>query len=464
MKNKSIKKSYIHFIGHSAEGVTGSAYLVNHKQYQVLLDFGMVQGEGDIYSNYKANYDLCHKIRPKLLDAIIITHENIDHFGLLPYIYSKGANCTTYVPQGIAKYIKILLEDSLKIMQSDSIKIEKKKGRKAPLLYSQQDIDKTMEHIIEIPYRYPININSDIKFEFISAGHIQHSASIILTLKRGFIVTKIYYSGDIGPDKKQLYVEERETPDCFDIGIVENTYNIESRPNNAKDREKDLEKIVSIVNEYNKVLIPAFALNRSQVILTELYNLWKQNKIPHDIKVVFDAPLGIKISKCWDGEVWEEVWNWKNLIKVEDYDSSINLTKQLKKCIVIAGAGMLNAGRILGWLKASLGDSNNHLVFIGFCPPDGLPAEIKSNQKYVNVDGETIKNNCNYTELRSFSSHACYQELLSFYSKFDCKKICLVHGDQQHKPAFANVLQDRLIEQGKSTRVICTNKDQKIYF
>lgn len=463
MINKPLKRSYISFNCNSSEEVTGSAYVVHHKEYQIMLDCGMIQGHGDIYSNYQANREQCKKFKPKTIDAILISHSNIDHFGLLPYLYAHGCAATTFVPEGNKDILKILLEDSLKIMISDCQKIERKHGKKAHPLYTQADIDRTLDNIVEIPFNYTININSDVSFEFLYAGHIRHSASIYLTLKRGSIIKRVYYTGDIGQKKPQLYTEPRQSPKRFNVGIVENTYNIPTRPNNIKDRPKDLEKIVSIVNEYQRTIIPAFANNRGQVILTELYHLWEQGKIPHNIKVYYDSPLGQKISAIWEDEEWDKVYEWPNLFKLKDIQASYNAQKRNDKCVVVASAGMCNAGRVVSWLKSSIGRTDAYLLFIGYCPGEGLAADIKANKKEISIEGETIQNKCNYTELRSFSSHCDYYGLIDFYSNLDCDCLCLVHGDMDGKVEFAKVLKDKIGSQGKSSRVIAVNADSKIY-
>lgn len=464
MKDKSIKRSYISFDCNASHDVTGSCYIINHKQYQMMLDCGLIQGKRDIYTTYKANKEQCRKFRPKLIDAILISHSNIDHFGLLPYLYSRGCTATIYVPEGNKSIIKLLLEDSLKIMLSDCQKIERRHGKKAIPLYTQNDIEKTLNQMVEIPFDYTVNINADISFEFLSAGHIKDSASIYVTLKRGAVVKYIYYSGDIGGIQSQLYTAPRRTPRYFDIGICENTYNVAIRPNNIKDRDKDLEKIVSIVNEYRKIIIPAFANNRGQIILTELYHLWQQGKLPHDIKIYYDSPLGQKISALWDDDKWGQVYSWSNLYKVRDIQDTINLQQREEKCIIVASAGMCNAGKITSWLKALVDKGDTHLIFIGYCPSEGVAADIKSNKKEITIDGETIKNNCNYTELRSFSSHASYEELIDYYTN-QCRfnKLALVHGEYANKVEFAHTLQDILSSQGKSSRVIAVNADTKIY-
>lgn len=465
MSNKSQDRSSISFLGNSAVGVTGSAYLIKHKQWNILLDYGLIQGTGNIYSDYQANREQARKFKPKEITSIIISHTNIDHFGMLPYLYSRGCSATAYVPLGCKKFIEVLLADTLKIMQSDCVKIQNKHGKKTTCLYGEADIQCTLSHIVEIPFNYRININQDISFSFLQAGHIQHAASIYLTLKRGSIVKRIYYTGDIGGPDKQLYVEDRQMPDKFDIGILESTYNTPARPNNKKDRENDLNKIVSVVEDYRKVLIPCFAQNRSQVIITEVHRLWEQHKIPNDIKVYFDAPLGIRLSDIWDGEEWQDVWAWKNLIKLTDYAQSQEAqSNREEKCIVVAGAGMCNSGRIVSWLGNYLSDRNTHLLFVGYCPPYGLAHEIKSCCKYVSIDGKTADNNCNYTELRSFSSHASYEELIDFYGEIQGEKYYLVHGDYEPKVEFAKTLQDHLSKLNRSTKVIATNYDTKCYF
>ena len=220
---------------------------------------------------------------------------------------------------------------------------------------------------------------------------------------------------------------------------------------------------MSIVNEYNRTIIPAFANNRGQVILTELYHLWQDGKIPRDIKVYYDSPLGQKISNIWEDEEWEKVYAWPNLYKVKDIQDSYRLQHTQDKAIVVASAGMCNAGRIVSWLKASVGNPKTHLLFIGYCPAEGIAADIKSNNREITIDGETIPNRCNYTELKSFSSHCSYYGMLDFYGSLEFDKLCLVHGESKNKVEFAHVLQDKLASQGKSSRVIAVSSASKIY-
>ena len=131
--------------------------------------------------------------------------------------------------------------------------------------------------------------------------------------------------------------------------------------------------------------------------------------------------------------------------------------------MVVASAGMCNAGRVVSWLKNSIERTDTHLLFIGYCPNEGLAAEIKSNKKEITIEGETIQNKCNYTELRSFSSHCDYYGLLDFYSSLTCDCLCLVHGEMNGKVEFAKTLKDKLASNGKSARVIAVNADTKIY-
>lgn len=463
MKTSSTKKSYINLLSNASCDVTGSCHAIHHQKNVVLLDCGLIQGVGDVYTNYRVNVEQLKKLRPKTVDACIISHQNIDHVGNCPYLYARGFRGKTYIPMGLKETIELLLRDSLHINQSDCLRIQSK-GRKATPFYSEQDIDITLANMVEVPYHKVVNITSDIWFEYYPAGHLIHSASVLVTLKSGYNQKKIWYSGDIGSSNIQRYVEPREIPAHFNVGIVENTYNSPTRLSSPKDRSTDLQKIETIVQDYKRVIIPSFAMMRSQIILTELYHMWEDGKLPKDIRVYFDTPLGIRLSEIFEGgEEWDKVWNWSNLHKLMEYNSSQAVQTKDEKCIVVASAGMCENGRIVSWLKSSLPKPDTHVIFIGYCPETGVAADIKSTQKEIKIDKEVVANNANYTELRSFSSHENYWGLLDTYSSLNCDRLYLVHGNQENKVEFAKVLQDKIAEQNKSYRVVAAQSDQRIY-
>lgn len=460
VKGKGTSKPYIHFIGNSSVDVTGSMHHVRFNKYSLLLDAGMIQG-GDIVSNYVQNKEQLKKIKPKEIDYIILSHVHIDHSGLIPALFARGCNAHVYVPYGSTKFLKLLWEDSLKIHISDCQKIESKHGRKASPLYSQHDIDKVLMRCIEVQYGHQYFINEYMSFKYISAGHIVNSAQIYLKLKDGNIVRRIGYTGDIGGNTERPFVDKRGIMPYVDILIGENTYNSKSRPNNIKDRSNDIAKISSIISEYNKILIPCFSLQRTQelLILLDEYGFIEQ------CPVYLDSPLAYKLCKIWDdGQVWLE-FILKKIKIVEEYEQSRLLQESNEHCIIISASGFLQGGRVMNHLKTVLPDRNNHIIFIGYAGENNLASQIKSGQKEVVIDGENIINAANITELRSFSSHASYEELIEYYTaRCRYNKLALVHGNFEDKVVFAHYLQNIISNDGKSARVVAVNQDQKIYF
>ena len=464
---KHVNKAYIQFIGNASSDVTGSAYRVKFGSSDVLLECGMIQDGRDIYSLYQANKRFMDSFYIKGLTCSIAPHGNHnDHMGLYPALFHKGYKGSVFIPEGNKKFLEIMWADSLKIMESDSIKIEKKWNKPAPPLFNEKDIATALEHLIEIPYNYPIHLSDELIFEFLPSGHIINSASVLMTLKNSRGDTKrIYYSSDIGAAINHHYVIPRQTPRQFDIGIVENTYNSPMRPNNPKDTINDIRKIKSIVNDYQCTIFPSFALARSQEILTTLYVMWERGELPKDIKIYYDTPLGKKLSDIYtDDELWQRVWAWENVIKIDSFEDSLMYQMQNDKWCVIASSGMMNAGRVVSWIKSKLPLITTHICFIGYTPEEGLAADIKSCAKRVEIDGQKVKNMANYTELRSFSSHCDYKGLLDFYSSLQCNRLLLVHGNQDDKVEFAKVLQDKFVKQGQSTRVSAVQQGDKIFF
>lgn len=458
VKGKGTSKPYVSFIGNSSIDVTGSMHLVRFKKYVTLLDCGMIQ-LNDPLSSYKANVAQLKKVKPQDIDYIIISHLHIDHTGLVPAMYFKGCQAHTYVPLGTKPYLKLLWEDSLKIMQQDCDKINHKHGLKLSPLYDEQAIERTLNRCIEVDYYNEYNINEDMSFEYYPAGHIIHSAQIVLTLNKGFIKKRIGYTGDIN-EGKRVYTEPRTDLPFVDLLIGENTYNQPTRPNKIKDRNKDIEKIFTISEQSNKILIPTFSLGRTQEILTLLYDM----AIDTDMSIYLDSPLAQKICDIWDNEVFQnEIMKMPNLHLINSWTESQVLQNENKHCIVLAGSGFLTAGRSLPHLKTLLPNKNNHVIFCGFSGENNLASQIKDGDRFVKIDGDWVENNANITCLYSFSSHASYEELLDYYSELRYNKIALVHGDMRHKPKFCNTLQDRLHSQGNAAKVVCVNEGTKIY-
>ena len=459
---KGTAKPYVKFISGSATGVTGSAHLVRFKNYGILLDCGLNQGH-DIMTDYQANKDFLHKIRVKDIQYIILSHCHVDHSGLIPALFAKGCQAHVYVPAGSTPLLRLLWADSLKIHQSDCLKLQKKHGRKFAPFFTEDDIDTALGRCIEIGFNEETALNQDVKFEYFSAGHIIYSAQIYLELHQGYQIYRVGYTGDIGGLTPRPFTLSRQSMPFCDLTIGECTYNTPTRPNSVKDRPKDVEKIISVVNESHKILFPCFSLQRTQELLLNLYMLWEMKDLP-DIPVYLDSPLAIKICNMWpDVELWDEVMNWKNLKFINEVTDSKALQMSNEHCIIVSASGFLNGGRVLSHLTTVLPNGNNTIMFIGYAGEQNLASRIKANEPFVEVNGVVIENKAKIVELRSFSSHASYEELMAYYIEIPYNKICLVHGEMNGKVEFAKALKDKLASNGKSARVIAVNADTKIY-
>ena len=459
---KGTAKPYVKFISGSATGVTGSAHLVRFKNYGILLDCGLEQGH-DIMTDYQANKDFLHKIRVKDIQYIILSHCHVDHSGLIPALFAKGCQAHVYVPAGSTPLLRLLWADSLKIHQSDCLKLQKKHGRKFAPFFTEDDIDTALGRCIEIGFNEETALNQDVKFEYFSAGHIIYSAQIYLELHQGYQIYRVGYTGDIGGLTPRPFTLSRQSMPFCDLTIGECTYNTPTRPNSVKDRPKDVEKIISVVNESHKILFPCFSLQRTQELLLNLYMLWEMKDLP-DIPVYLDSPLAIKICNMWpDVELWDEVMNWKNLKFINEVTDSKALQMSNEHCIIVSASGFLNGGRVLSHLTTVLPNENNTIMFIGYAGEQNLASRIKANEPFVEVNGVVIENKAKIVELRSFSSHASYEELMDYYTEIPYNKICLVHGEMNGKVEFAKTLKNKLASNGKSARVIAVNADTKIY-
>ena len=459
---KGTAKPYVKFISGSATGVTGSAHLVRFENYGILLDCGLEQGH-DIMTDYQANKDFLHKIRVKDIHYIILSHCHVDHSGLIPALFAKGCQAHVYVPTGSVPLLRLLWADSLKIHQSDCLKLQKKHGRKFAPFFTEDDIDTALGRCIEIGFNEETALNQDVKFEYLSAGHIIYSAQIYLELHQGYQIYRVGYTGDIGGFTPRPFTVPRQSMPFCNLTIGECTYNTPTRPNSVKDRPKDVEKIISVVNESHKILFPCFSLQRTQELLLNLYMLWEMKDLP-DIPVYLDSPLAIKICNMWpDVELWDDVMNWKNLKFVNEITDSKALQMSNEHCIIVSASGFLNGGRVLSHLTTVLPNQNNTIMFIGYAGEQNLASRIKSNEPFVEVNGVVIENKAKIVELRSFSSHASYEELMDYYTEIPYNKICLVHGEMNGKVEFAKALKDKLASNGKSARVIAVNADTKIY-
>lgn len=452
---KSKDKVNIEIVGKSGDGVTGSMYYITFNDKQILLDAGLYQtSSDDVLTQYTVN-KRNYKVPFADLDAVIIGHQHLDHWGLVPYLFKRGYRGNVYVPQNSKPLAKIMWEDSAKIFQSDCVKIEKRHSIKATPLYEQSDIDMAYEHLTELPFNEEIVLFDDLTLRFYHAAHIVNAAQIRLAFKLGETIKYLNYTGDIGSDINKDYILPYEPMPYANAVIAECTYGGSAKSHKQKDRDKDIEKIKTVIDQCcqqntKKVVFGAFSLQRTQEILTELYKIYGHDET-FSTPIIIDAPLAKKVSSVWDkviekdNDLWRRVISWKNIEWVDTSEDSIAWQQLKTSQVIISTSNFLKAGRILGWLKSILPDSENRLCFCGYAGDEKSVAyQIQHNKRYVEIDGVKVKNNANVICLNSFSSHACQKELLQRYTDMPYDKIYLVHGEKSGKIEFSKMLRKSL--------------------
>lgn len=472
---KKKDKIQVELVGKSADGVTGSMYYITFNDKQILLDCGLYQtSSDDILKQYKVNHRN-YKVPFADLDAVIISHFHGDHGFLIPYLYTRGYNGNVYIPKGNKLLARIMFEDSLKIFESDCIKLEKRYGINATPLYTQDDIETAIAHLVELPFGEDIVLFDDLVMHYYHASHIVNAAQIHLTFKVGETIKSLGYTGDIGSNIEKDYILPYEPLPYCDVLIGECTYGGSHKTHKQKDRNKDIEKIKCVIDQCcqhdtHKVLFGSFSLNRLQDILTTLYKIYGEDSSFATV-IVVDAPLGRKISDIWDkliekdNDLWKKVISWKNIVWVNSYEDSQDWQRLKTSQIVISTSNFLKNGRIVSWLKSILPNENSRVMLCGFSGgEDSVAYQIQHNKKYVTIDGEQVRSRANVMQLTSFSSHACRSELLERYTTIPYNRIYLVHGEKSGKVEFAKLLREELSKADRSSKVHITAMGDKFEF
>lgn len=448
----------IHFLGAAGE-VTGSKHLIEVNGKRIVLDYGMFQGN-------RAEATVKNReflVRPNKIDAVILSHAHIDHSGNIPTLVKggyKGPIYTTHATRDLAAY---MLMDSGFIQEREADYINqrnKKKGKEeVSPLYTSDDARNALGQFVGMNYDHPFEVVPGVLASFREAGHILGSAQVALiiddfeTKKQHILV----FTGDLGrknlPLLRDPYQVERA-----DILIMESTYGNRFHTS-LLDVEGDLEKVVNdACRKGGKIIIPAFALERTQEIVYHLNILFKENKIP-EIPIYVDSPLAVNLTQiftahpeCLDKETWQiflkdqkNPFGFGRLKYITDVEDSKALNDYRGPCIIISSAGMCEHGRILHHLKNNIEDPKNTILIVGYMAQNTLGRKILEKQSMVKIFGEPYHLRAKVVVMDAFSAHADRSDLLDYVAHIrDLKKIFLVHGEQSQ----GDILKEILLSQG----------------
>jgi len=447
----------IDFLGATQE-VTGSKFLLTTKKgVKILLDCGMYQGKG--LETDSMNRDL--GFNPADIDYLILSHAHIDHSGLIPYIHKLGFKGTIFCTPATRDLCSIMLPDSGKIQETDTQQFNKKRERNGlpPVepIYTMKDAAACMHLFVSIPYDLQFSISPDFSFRFVDTGHMLGSAAVYIQFKESRKTKSLCYTGDIGRYDKKILPDPKAFPQA-DYIITESTYG--DRLHTTLDKaEEDLMLIVhdACAQRRGKLVIPSFAIGRTQEIVYALHRLKLQNKLP-DIDIFVDSPLAVSATnifrlhpECFNEDMRDfmetsaDPFGFENLHYVRTIEDSKRLNTYNRPCIIISASGMMEAGRIKHHLANNIENSRTTILCVGYCAPTTLGAKIMRGDSEVSIFGVKYKVRATIERIDAFSGHGDYLEMIQYLSAQNNKKvknIFIVHGEDQARIKYAEHLAD----------------------
>lgn len=431
---------HIKFCG-AAREVTGSRHLLTINNKKILLDCGMAQGnrKESAEKNRKLLFD------PKEVDYILLSHAHIDHSGILPYLVKEGFRGTIYATHATRDLVAYMLADSAFIQEKEVEYLTKKNKPVEEPLYTTKDVAKTMELFVGLPYEKATQITDGVMATFWDAGHILGSSQIHLQIHdtENNQQYTVGYTGDLGRKGLPLLRDPQMLPPT-DYLICESTYG--NRFHTAiQTVEEDLANIINrTAHRGGRIIIPAFALERTQEIVYYLNILWKDKKIP-ELPIYVDSPLSVNVTEvfrnhpeCFDEATYEEFLNqgenpfgFGRLKYVNSVEESKHLNELNGPMIIISSSGMCEHGRILHHLKNNIENPKNSVLLVGYQAAHTLGRKLLEKERSVNIFGDPYEVKAEIIVMDAFSAHADRSDLLDYISKMEgLKKIFLVHGEE----------------------------------
>lgn len=449
----------INFLG-AAQGVTGSCYILETGGHRFAVDCGMHQGNAEIE---KRNLNM-DAYRPSNLEFILVTHAHIDHIGLLPRVVAGGYKNPIYATPPTRDLMQILLLDSAHIQEMEAEQQNRRRQRhgnkKVEPLYTTADATATFPLIQAIEYNKPFEPVPGIRVTYHDAGHILGSAFIEVEYTEEGKHTKIIFSGDLGrPGQLILPDPTRGNGDHTDYLFMESTYGDRDHKTVENSREELAAAIEYSYKNHEKVIIPAFAVERTQQILYTLFLLDQEGKLPKDMPIYLDSPLAIRATEIFrknpqyfDDKTkallseGKDPLSLPNLRFSQTAEESRALNSMPGSAIIISASGMANAGRIRHHLRHNLWRKGASIVFCGY-QGEGTPGrKIVDGAKQITIFGEEVAVAAKVFTIGGFSAHAGQAEILQWLKSFDGKdtKVILIHGEVKALNALSTIVHDQL--------------------
>ena len=441
------------FIGANHE-VTGSCHCLEACGKKILVDYGMEQG-GNVYENAELPFAIPD------VDYILITHAHIDHTGLLPLLYAEGFRGQIFATQATCDLCNIMLKDSAHIQEMEA-EWKNRKARRAGKpevepLYTINDAEGVLTHFVPCHYKDVLTLTDGLRIRFTDVGHLLGSASIEVWMEEEGVEKKIVFSGDIGNKNKPL-IKNPSYIDEADYVVMECTYGDRTHDRTHEHIEELAQILQETLDRGGNLVIPAFAVGRTQEILYFMRKIKKEKLIKghDDFEVYVDSPLAVEatqvftknIMECYDEEAMDLVNRGINPIGFPGLKLSItsedskNINFDMTPKVIISAAGMCDAGRIRHHLKHNLWRPECTILFAGYQAVGTLGRSLLEGAQVVKLFGETIDVEAHIEKLDGISGHADMNGLITWVSAFKEKpsQVFLVHGDDDVCTSFAGLL------------------------
>jgi len=406
------------------------------------------------------NYE-AFPFNPAEIDAVFLTHAHIDHCGRIPRLVREGFQGKIYATKATCDLVRIMLPDSAHIQESDAEIMNRKNARRseAPIipLYTQADAFAALEHFEPVCYQTELQVDS-LHIVFRDAGHILGSAVLEVTVEENEQRTKIVFSGDLG-QANQPILRDPEVVEGADFLLVESTYG--DRIHRDYDKETALLEVIrDTMDRGGNVIIPSFAVGRTQTLLYYFYNLWKEGRLDGDIPIIIDSPLAIQATRVFlnNYENFDEetiaffgengtIPSFPQVRIAETAAESRALNSSEGSAVILSASGMADAGRILHHLKHNLWRPESTILFVGYQAEGSLGRRLVDGIKRVRVLGEEIVVKAQIQMLEGFSAHADAMQIVEWMRSITMPrpaKVFLVHGEGHAQEALKERIQEEL--------------------
>ena len=435
----------------AAREVTGSCHLLHVNGHTVALDCGMFQGR----RSESAEKNRAFPIPVADLDAVVLSHAHIDHSGRLPFLVAEGYSKTIWSTAATRDLCAIMLADSAHIQEKDAEFLAKRRKEFVEPLYGIRHAVRTMELMVGLPYNKPFDVVPGVTGTYVDAGHILGSASVILDCVEGGVKKRLVFSGDIGRSGLAI-IRDPVPPEQADAIIMESTYGNRDHESVDGARAHLADVVRRTAARGGRILIPAFAVGRTQELLYSLNSLFRDGAIP-SIPVYVDSPLAIDTTTVFEMHPdtfdqsedmvrkVKELFDFPLLHFTRDVEESKAINVAKGPMIVIAASGMMEAGRILHHLANGAGDPRNTILVVGFQAEHTLGRRIVEKQPMLKIFGDEIPLRAEVEVINGYSAHADRTELTAWLDRVKAASpnlgpVWLVHGEPEVQDAYRTSL------------------------